>query len=491
MSAALLAGIDKMKKPELLQLCDKHKLDPGSVADMKYKLKRFLEEKAAPPAKVAKTAATTVVVAANAADAASARKEVVGDFCLPKGPAGPRFLVHVALLAPNPKWQRDGAMAQISRVCGMEPQIQYEAMWHTQSAGGVQYTECGGEKVVSTLFGLSLEGDTAVFQLDDFVEGIKTVARRAKKDGGTVHIHRPDPLPAAMDWDVVQGKIDALVVAQGVDVWVYSSPTAVTTPSPAADSGPSPTPASTTPATPAPPGVASRVEGKRMADFPLEKADVKLRRIDKDTQEFWDLEERFYANIQGRNEDYVEARIKAGKRPVKFVLIGAERVENEILECRFELKKRELDRVTKQKQRTRVSFHATHPKNVMSICKTSLLPFKHPLNPCKSQVDDGYFGTNKKGIYVSRYADYTLKYANHVVPLEPKDVVKTIMFKTLPGRSKHFAKMPGAIDPTKGFDSHSSPTWMEWYLFNEAQALPEYVCQVRAEEDTRTKSDDE
>jgi len=486
--AALLAGIDKMKKPELLQLCDKYKVDPGSVADMKYKLKRLLEEAASPTPKVAKTAASTTFVAPSADGCAAARKEVVGDFCLPKGPSGPRFLVHVALLAPDPKWKRDGAMAQISRVCGMEPQIQYEALWHTQSAGGVQFTECGGEKIVCTLFALSLEGDTPVFQLDDFVDGMKVVARRAKKDGGTVHIHRPDPLPAAMDWGAVQGKVDTLVVAQGVDTWVYSSPSAA--PAAASDSGANTTAAAPAP-TPSSGSVASRVEGKKFTDFPLDRATVKLRKIDKDTQEFWDLEERFYANVQGRNEDYVAARIKEGKKPVKFVLIGAERVENDILECRFELKRRELEKTTKEKQRCRVSFHATHPKNIMSICKTSLLPFKHPLNPCKTQVDDGYFGTNKKGIYVSRYADYTLKYANHVVPLEPKDVVKTIMFKTMPGKSKHFSKMPGAINPSPGFNSHSSPTYLEWYLFDDSQACPEYVCQVRAEEDTRTKSDDE
>eukprot|EP00669_Euglena_mutabilis_P004881 TRINITY_DN16250_c0_g1_i1.p2 TRINITY_DN16250_c0_g1~~TRINITY_DN16250_c0_g1_i1.p2 ORF type:complete len:126 (-),score=63.47 TRINITY_DN16250_c0_g1_i1:220-597(-) len=124
------------------------------------------------------------------------------------------------------------------------------------------------------------------------------------------------------------------------------------------------------------------------------------------------------------------------------------------------------------------------------MCRYSLLRFKHPLNPCKTQVDDGYFGSNRKGVYVSRYADYTFKYANRQVPLEPKEQCKILQFRTLPGRSKHIPKMCGPIDPTDGFDSHSSPSFLEWFLFNEDQLLPEYILTVEAKEDTRTAADD-
>ena len=159
--------------------------------------------------------------------------------------------------------------------------------------------------------------------------------------------------------------------------------------------------------------------------------------------------------------------------------MGAERVENEVLECRFELMRQLLAKDRELKDvRERVSFHGTHPRNCKGILTTSLLRFKHKLNKCKKQVDDGYFGSNKKGVYVSRYADYTLKYANNIVALKPQDTVKTICFRTLPGKSKHIKELCGAIDPTDGFDSHSSPEFLEWFLFDESQLCPEYVFEV-------------
>jgi hypothetical protein len=229
-----------------------------------------------------------------------------------------------------------------------------------------------------------------------------------------------------------------------------------------------------------------------LASVPLESATFStLERLDPDSEAFWDLEERFNANVLGRNEDYVASRIKKGAKPIRFILIGAERVVNPVLQTRFELKKREIVEAREAKDaRERVSFHGTHPKNIQSILRYGLLRFQHALNPCKTQVDDGYFGTNKKGIYVSRYADYTLKYANRVCPVDPGDKVKTIMFRTMPGKSKHIASLVGAIDPTTGFDSHSSPEFLEWYLFDEAQCCPSYVVEVKAVEDTRTAADD-
>jgi hypothetical protein len=225
---------------------------------------------------------------------------------------------------------------------------------------------------------------------------------------------------------------------------------------------------------------------------PLESATYTLEPMDKDSDEFWDLEEKFRGNIQGRNEDYVAKRLEKKLKPISFVLKSAEKIVNPVLEKRFAIRKAKLAQVTSDKAhlRERTSFHGTHPRNIANMCKTSLLRFKHPLNPCKSQVDDGYFGTNKKGVYVSRYADYTVKYANRQVPLEPSDTCKIIQFRTLPGRSKHIPKMCGPIDPTDGYDSHSSPSFLEWYLFNEDQLLPEYVLHVQAREDTRTAADD-
>eukprot|EP00667_Euglena_gracilis_P008148 EG_transcript_8250 len=224
----------------------------------------------------------------------------------------------------------------------------------------------------------------------------------------------------------------------------------------------------------------------------LATATFTLVPVPKDSEEFWDLEEKFGSGLQGRNEDYVAKRLEKKQKPISFVLRAAEKIVNPVLEKRFAIRKALLAQVTQDKThlRERASFHGTHPRNIANMCKFSLLRFKHPLNPCKSQVDDGYFGSNKKGVYVSRYADYTFKYANRQIPLEPGEQCKIIQFRTLPGRSKHIPKMCGPIDPTEGYDSHSSPSFLEWFLFNEDQLLPEYVLTVEAREDTRTAADD-
>ena len=248
----------------------------------------------------------------------------------------------------------------------------------------------------------------------------------------------------------------------------------------------SPTAVPTAPAAPTPPSAVGPPPSLS------EATEAVLTPIDKDSEDFWDLEEKVNANIQGRNEDYVEKRIKAGLKPIRFILVGADAVKNDVLEARFTAKRTELQNIREAKDvRERISFHGTHPKNLKSILKTGLLKFQHPLNPCKTQVDDGYFGSNKKGIYVSRYCDYTLKYANRVVAVQPGEEAKTIMFKTLPGKSHHCEKLVGPIDPMPGFDSHSSPTFLEWYLFDEAQCCPTHVLKLRAEEDTRTAADDQ
>eukprot|EP01062_Namystynia_karyoxenos_P059079 TRINITY_DN50510_c0_g1_i1.p1 TRINITY_DN50510_c0_g1~~TRINITY_DN50510_c0_g1_i1.p1 ORF type:complete len:529 (+),score=185.96 TRINITY_DN50510_c0_g1_i1:84-1589(+) len=501
MSAALLAGVDKMKKPELMEMCTKYKIEPmpRSVGDMKYKLKRLLEDADAPDAKKAKPAAAAVTFAHAALHGGAVRRDVDGDVCYPRGPDGRRFIVHLVVQAADPKWSARGVMGQISRAFGTEPQVQYEALGHTLKLGQVQYVDVTAGKTIASVFCLGKPaGGAPPFLGTAFAEGLRDVGRKAKAAGATVHIHRPVPPHPGMNWAEVEACIDDALVTQGVDTWVYTPAPRAAGAAPAAaaaDAAPAATPTtpvSATVDTARAESVAKLTEGKTLDDFPLESCKpAKLHPIPRDCQEFWDLETRFYANVQGRNEDYVADRIKKGLRPLKFTLVGAQRVENTTLEARFEIRRRMIEAERKQKQRARVSFHATHPKNISTICTTSLLRFKHPLNPCKKQVDDGYFGSNRKGVYVSRYADYTLKYANNVVPLEPKETVKTIMFKTLPGKSRHFPKMPGAIDPTPGYDSHSSPTYMEWYLFDESQLCPEYICEVRADEDTRTKSDDE
>ncbi|KAJ9466032.1 Protein HOS4 [Diplonema papillatum] len=226
----------------------------------------------------------------------------------------------------------------------------------------------------------------------------------------------------------------------------------------------------------------------------LDKASVTLTPVARDDQAFWDLEEKFAANMQGRNDDYNKNRVQAKLRPLTFILKSAEKVHNPVLEARFQRTKKQMMEKypeDKKKWRERVSFHGTSEKNLKSILRTSLLRFKHPLNPCKEQSDDGWFGTNRKGVYVSKYADYTFKYSFGGNPLDVGDRAKIIMFKTLPGESKHIPEVKTGMEPTDGFDSHSSPNYLEWYLFDESQLCPEYVLEVQAAEDTRTLADDE
>eukprot|EP00755_Sulcionema_specki_P015537 Sspe_Gene.59681::Locus_32790_Transcript_1_1_Confidence_1.000_Length_2287::g.59681::m.59681 len=226
----------------------------------------------------------------------------------------------------------------------------------------------------------------------------------------------------------------------------------------------------------------------------LRDASYTLEEVPRDTEEFWSLEEKVGAHMHGRNDDYVKFRLEKGMKPVTFVVKAAKRVVNPILDARFsakaeDIKASKLD--DKRQLRERWSFHGTHPRNIPNLLKYGLLRFGHPLNPCKVQSDDGFFGSNRLGIYVSRYVDYALKYSNNVVPLIPGDTCQMLMLRTLPGRSKRIEKLAKSIKPTPGYHSHSSPNFLEWYLFEEEQCCPAFLLTMQAAEDCRTVADDE
>eukprot|EP00727_Mastigamoeba_balamuthi_P010396 m51a1_g598 hypothetical protein (783) ;mRNA; r:64378-70336 len=146
----------------------------------------------------------------------------------------------------------------------------------------------------------------------------------------------------------------------------------------------------------------------------------------------------------------------------------------------------------------RVAFHGTRPENVESMCNKGLLRVGHPLNPSHS-TDPGFFGDPRHGVYASRFVEYTLQYSNMQylsanesvpVPLAEGDSVRIVMFKALPGRSMHMHSLAGSVLPTPGYDSHSSPEWLEWYLFDETQLCPQYVVELRAITNERTGAND-
>ncbi|KAJ9465887.1 DNA ligase [Diplonema papillatum] len=557
---ATLAGIDKLKKPELLQLCEERSIEPPrTVADMRYVLKKAFEEEEGTNGKPADGDAAKSPKKQPVAPLAKPKgslTEVAGDFVQPKG-TGKRLLVHSVAKGLN--WSPKGTMGRITQAFGQEPRVAHDALAHTLKIGSVQFVSVAGDNTVASVLCQTKPppGQVPPLNVAALTKGLKSVADTAKKEGASVHIAKLDPRTPGYDSDAIDDAIQSLLVDEGLSVYLYARAPGGSTPTvqkpvkgkkkrdeseseeesaepppkkkkkkkakvessseeeeEASEEKPKKKKKAANPKK-SPPGddgselgeppcpsnraarrkyILKKIQGKTLDDFPLthETAKVIVTKVDKDSEEFWELEEKFNANLQGRNEDYVGKRIKKGLKPIRFILIGADRLDNELLECRFELTKQRMLNTRDSKDcRERVSFHGTHPKNCLNICKTSLLRFKHALNPCKKQVDDGYFGSNKKGVYVSRYADYTLKYANNVVSLEPKDSVKTILFRTLPGKSKHMTELCGAVDPTPGFDSHSSPEYLEWYLFDEAQLCPEYVLEVRAEEDTRTKSDDQ
>eukprot|EP00811_Abedinium_folium_P011559 NODE_20706_length_785_cov_6.100304.p1 GENE.NODE_20706_length_785_cov_6.100304~~NODE_20706_length_785_cov_6.100304.p1 ORF type:complete len:214 (-),score=57.72 NODE_20706_length_785_cov_6.100304:65-706(-) len=212
----------------------------------------------------------------------------------------------------------------------------------------------------------------------------------------------------------------------------------------------------------------------------------------RDTEEFWKLEDMLSAHVHGRNEDYNAKRLAAGKKPIAFVLAAAQAVDNPVITAHYAARHEALlARHGAVDVRERAAFHGTHPKRLSSLCHRGLLPFGHKLNPCSDPVDSGYFGSCYKGIYVSRYADYTLKYANRLVALEPGERCMIVQFKCVPGKSRHIEKLCGPIDPTPGYDSHSSPQYLEWFLFSPDQCCPTHVLTIQAREDTRTAADDE
>eukprot|EP01103_Thecamoeba_quadrilineata_P000561 TRINITY_DN10489_c0_g1_i1.p1 TRINITY_DN10489_c0_g1~~TRINITY_DN10489_c0_g1_i1.p1 ORF type:complete len:328 (-),score=7.43 TRINITY_DN10489_c0_g1_i1:94-1077(-) len=213
--------------------------------------------------------------------------------------------------------------------------------------------------------------------------------------------------------------------------------------------------------------------------------------IEAKSDDFQDIETIVKANLNNQIEDYVEKRIKLGLNPISFHLKSAISVTNIPLKMRFQNKKEEMissDR-TKHETKERYSFHGTDPKNLISICNHGLLKVGHHKNPSES-TDPGWFGDPKQGVYVGKYADYSLKYSNGLIPLKEGESAKLIVFKTLPGKSFHIPYITPSADPTPGYDSHSSPNFMEWYLFDEAQCHPIYIIELEAFVNNRVFSDD-
>jgi hypothetical protein len=193
----------------------------------------------------------------------------------------------------------------------------------------------------------------------------------------------------------------------------------------------------------------------------------------------------------------VERRIKEGKKPLIFLTDKVFKVTNSVLEQWFAMRhqwlRENLARNDTADELEPVwAFHGTRPDVIPLICQNGLLRVGHPLNPSRS-TDEGWFGDPHFGIYVSKYLEYTLQYCNAQgcpCPVDENQLVRVIMLKVLPGKSCHIPKVNAGMHPTAGFDSHTSPNYIEWYLFDETQACPAYIIDVRAVCNVRTSPND-
>eukprot|EP00727_Mastigamoeba_balamuthi_P000036 m51a1_g10029 hypothetical protein (1030) ;mRNA; f:111384-114796 len=218
-------------------------------------------------------------------------------------------------------------------------------------------------------------------------------------------------------------------------------------------------------------------------------------------KELAEFERSFRQYYQMHHEDYTATRIRQGKLPLVFVVTAAWEVRNPVLEAWYEARRRYMGdelRRTGEELEERVAFHGTMERNVGPICDLGLLRVGHPLNPSHS-TDTGFFGDPRRGVYASRFVEYTLQYSNCRVasdghefpcPVSEGDSVKIVMFKALPGLSLHMKSVAVAVPPTAGYDSHSSPQWAEWFFFDETQLCPTHVVEVLAITNRRTEANE-
>eukprot|EP00727_Mastigamoeba_balamuthi_P008522 m51a1_g4292 hypothetical protein (868) ;mRNA; f:405734-409126 len=188
---------------------------------------------------------------------------------------------------------------------------------------------------------------------------------------------------------------------------------------------------------------------------------------------------------QMHHEDYTEKRFRQNKPPIIFIVTAAWKVNNPVLERWFESRRNFMAEVLHRQEgeelEERVAFHGTKESNIPLICNSGLLRDPH------------------YGVYASRFVEYTLQYAHASVasdgsetpsPLDEGDRAKIIMFKALPGRTLHMESFVGAVRPTAGYDSHSSPQWSEWFFFDETQLCPTHVVEVKAITNKRTEANE-
>eukprot|EP01060_Flectonema_neradi_P029429 TRINITY_DN4075_c0_g1_i2.p1 TRINITY_DN4075_c0_g1~~TRINITY_DN4075_c0_g1_i2.p1 ORF type:complete len:360 (+),score=87.46 TRINITY_DN4075_c0_g1_i2:41-1120(+) len=121
----------------------------------------------------------------------------------------------------------------------------------------------------------------------------------------------------------------------------------------------------------------------------LRNAKAKLEKVDRDCEEFWDLENKFNGCLQGRNEDYVAARLKKGKKPLTFIVREVKKVINPVLEKRYQAFLTEMKKKypsEKDKWRERTSFHGSAQKKHSEHSKHVITSIQTPIEPLQVTV---------------------------------------------------------------------------------------------------------
>eukprot|EP00727_Mastigamoeba_balamuthi_P001471 m51a1_g11320 hypothetical protein (613) ;mRNA; r:113578-116467 len=200
-------------------------------------------------------------------------------------------------------------------------------------------------------------------------------------------------------------------------------------------------------------------------------------------EELQQMEKEIQRFFEPSSEEYVINRLRDSKPPIAFTLTRAWKVTNTVLESWFDKRVEFLKKQGRIQDELAIqtAFHGcSNMKSIDNICKWGLLRVGHPKNPSAGTAE-GYFGDNRLGIYLSRYIDYALPYSNtEGRPLELDEAVRVVMFKVIPGRTLQVRQVAPHMKPSEGFDSHTSPKFLEWFLFDETQACPAYVLDIKA-----------
>ena len=82
---------------------------------------------------------------------------------------------------------------------------------------------------------------------------------------------------------------------------------------------------------------------------------------------------------------------------------------------------------------------------------------------------------HRKGVYIAKYADYSLKYSNSLQPLQLGQVVEVLMLQVLLGKTFRFHGKETGCDPKPGYDRYNTNPL---YSFSHTIVMPFLYCSL-------------